>query len=197
MSRRAITAAVTTAGLAPLGWLAWRAANDGLGADPVEEITHATGEWALRFLVASLAVTPARRLVRGRLRTWLAPQRRTLGLLAWFWALLHFSTYVSLDLFFDFSLLAEDIAERPYITVGFATFVMLCALASTSTKRSIRRLGARWLRLHQLVYIAAITAVLHFLWLVKADLREPLIYAGVVATLLGTRLYRHFQTRAT
>jgi sulfoxide reductase heme-binding subunit YedZ len=161
-----------------------------LGANPVETVTHVTGEWTLRLLLATLAVTPLRRLFRW---SWLAPYRRTLGLLAFGYACLHFATYLSLDLALDFGALAEDIAERPYITVGFSGFLLLSLLAATSTRRAMRRLGRRWVWLHRLVYVAAACGVIHFLWLVKADLREPLLYGAVLAVLLVSRLV--FQLR--
>ena len=166
-------AIVLALGLLPLAGLAVGALLGRLGANPVETVTHVTGEWTLRLLLATLAVTPLRRLLQ---RPRLAAYRRTLGLLAFAYACLHFATYLSLDLALDFGALAEDIAERPYITVGFCGFVLLVPLAATSTRRAVR-----WL-------VAASCGVVHFLWLVKADLREPLIYAAVLAGLLGSRL---------
>jgi sulfoxide reductase heme-binding subunit YedZ len=183
---------VLLSGLTPVTVLAVRAARDGLGANPIEEITHETGLWALRFLLLCLMVTPLRRLTGWRALTL---ERRTLGLFAFFYATLHLSTYVGLDLGFEWSTLGEDILERPYITVGFATFLTLLALASTSTRAAARRLGRRWKQLHRLVYLAGIGAVVHFLWLVKSDLREPSIYAGVLAALLGIRLWWAWQAR--
>jgi sulfoxide reductase heme-binding subunit YedZ len=181
---------VLLAGATPVATLVVRAAADDLGANPIEEITHTTGEWALRFLLLCLMVTPARRLTGWRALTL---ERRTLGLLAFFYASLHLATYVGLDLGFAWSTLAEDIVERPYITVGFATFLILSTLASTSTRAAARRLGRRWKPLHRLVYLAGIGAVVHFLWLVKSDLREPLIYATVLASLLAIRLWWRWQ----
>ena len=185
--RRTLRAAVVLLGTAPLLALGARAALDGLGANPVEEITHETGGWALRFLLLTLAVTPARRLLGW---SWLAPERRSFGLFAFGYASLHFATYLTLDLELQLGALAEDILERPYITAGFAGFLSMVPLAATSTRASIRRLGRRWTKLHRLVYLAAVAAVLHYLWLVKADLREPLIYATVLAALLATRLLK-------
>jgi sulfoxide reductase heme-binding subunit YedZ len=167
-------------------------ATDDLGANPVEKVTHETGAWALRFLMASLAITPLRRLTGWRILTL---ERRTLGLFAFFYASLHFSTYVGLDLGFEWAFLGEDILERPYITVGFATFLVLLTLASTSGRRLTRRLGRRWKPLHRLVYAAGVGAVAHFLWLVKADTREPLLYAGLLALLLGLRAWWALQGR--
>jgi sulfoxide reductase heme-binding subunit YedZ len=185
--RRPIHAAVVVAALLPAAALAWRAATDGLGANPIEEITHETGETALRLLLASLAITPLRRALGWSA---LAPYRRTLGLLAFGYACLHLATYVALDLFFDWAAILEDVAERPYVTAGFTAFCCLLPLALTSTRGWIRRLGARrWTALHRLVYGAGIAAVVHFLWLVKADVSEPLAYAAVLALLLGARLW--------
>ena len=158
---------------------------DNLGADPVEKVTHETGEWALRLLLLTLLITPLRKWTGW---SWLAPHRRTLGLLCFLYATIHFTTYLVFDLGFDFGFLGEDIVERPYITVGFATFVILSSLAATSTKGAMRRLKKRWVSLHRLVYLAGVGAVVHFLWLVKADLREPLVYASVLLLLLATRV---------
>ena len=191
--RRAVHGAVIAVSLVPAALLVWRAATDGLGANPIEEITHETGETALQLLLACLAITPLRRA-----SGWsgLAPYRRTLGLLAFGYACLHLATYAALDLSFDWAAIAEDVAERPYVTAGFAAFCALVPLAITSTRGWIRRLGRRWVSLHRLVYVAAALAVLHFLWLVKADLREPLLYAGALALLLGARAFAWF-ARAT
>jgi len=189
--RMAWQAALVIACAAPLAGLIVRVAGGEL-ADPVEDITHLTGEWALRLLLASLAVTPLRRLFGWR---GLAPFRRTLGLLAFGYALLHFATYVALDLGFDFAALAEDVGERLYITAGFAAFLLLLPLAITSTRGWQRRLGRRWLKLHRVVYAAGALAVLHFIWLVKADLREPLIYAALLAALLGARAHHAWRKR--
>lgn len=199
--RRSVHAALTIVGLLPAAALAWRAASDGLGANPIEEITHETGETALRLLLASLAITPLRRALgwsglAPRLGAGLAPYRRTLGLLAFAYVCMHLATWVALDLFFDWAAILEDVAERPYVTAGFAAFCALVPLAITSTRGWIRRLGRRWLALHRLVYVAAILAVVHFLWLVKADLREPLAYASVLALLLGARLVGRFPAAA-
>jgi len=184
-------AVLVIAAAAPLAGLIVQAAGGEL-ADPVEDITHLTGEWALRLLLACLAVTPLRRLFGWR---GLAPFRRTLGLLAFGYALLHFATYVALDLGFDFATLAEDMGERLYITAGFAAFLLLLPLAITSTRGWQRRLGRRWLKLHRVVYAAGALAVLHFIWLVKADLREPLIYAALLAALLGARAHHAWRSR--
>lgn len=182
--RRRVHGALVALGLAPLAALVVGALRGELGANPVETVTHVTGDWTLRLLLATLAVTPLRRLLA---RPGLAPYRRTLGLLAFTYACLHFSTYLALDLTFDFGALAEDVAKRPYITVGFTAFCLLVPLAATSTRAMIRRLGRRWVTLHRLVYVAAVLGVVHFLWLVKADLRQPLVYAAVLALLFSLR----------
>jgi sulfoxide reductase heme-binding subunit YedZ len=183
--RRLAHAALIALALAPVAALALGAAHGELGANPVETLSHATGDWALRLLLASLAVTPLR---RWRRLAWLAPFRRTLGLLAFGYAVLHAAIFVALDLGFAFALLAEEIAERPYVTLGFGALLVLTPLAFTSTRAWQRRLGRRWIALHRLVYLAAVLAALHFVWLVKKDLREPLLYAGVLAVLLGARI---------
>lgn len=173
---------------APFGWLLWLAVSDGLGANPIEAITRYTGDWTLRFLLITLAVTPLRELCGW---SWLMRMRRMLGLFAFFYALLHFATYLVLDQFFAWRHIIDDIAERPYITVGFVCFVLLIPLAVTSSNAMMRRLGGRrWKRLHRSVYFIAIGGVVHFLWLVKADVREPLVYAAVLALLLAYRLLR-------
>lgn len=172
-------------GLVPLAIILFDTFTDRLGANPVEALSHRTGEWALKFLVLVLLVTPLRK-VFGWSR--LVPLRRMLGLYAFFYACLHVFVYLVLDRSMLLSEIITDIGKRPYITVGFAVFLMLLPLAITSTNGMIRRLGGRrWKRLHRLVYPAAIGAVLHFLWLVKSDLREPLVYAVLVIALL---LYR-------
>lgn len=183
-SRAAIHVCIVTLCFVPLFGLAYGALSDGLGANPIEKVTHVTGDWALRLLLVTLTITPLRQLTGWR---GIAPYRRTLGLCAFAYASLHFFTYLGFDLGFAFGLLGEDIAERPYITLGFAAFCALVPLAATSTRRAIRALGRRWVSLHRLVYAAALLAVLHYNWLVKADQRDPLIYAGVLAALLAAR----------
>jgi sulfoxide reductase heme-binding subunit YedZ len=165
-----------------LGWQA-----DALGANPIETITRASGEWALRFLLITLAVTPLRRLTGLH---WLLRLRRMLGLYAFAYAAAHFAIYLWLDQFFDWGAIARDILERPFITVGFAAFVLLIPLAATSNSFAIRRLGGRkWQSLHRSTYAIAIIAVVHFWWLVKADVLEPAIYALILAALLGVRAW--------
>jgi sulfoxide reductase heme-binding subunit YedZ len=171
--------------LAPAALLAWRAANGALGANPIEAATHATGDWALRLLLATLALTPLRRLFgwHGAIA-----YRRLLGLAAFGYASVHFAIWAVLDLGLDGAAIVDDVAERPFVTAGFGAFLLLAPLALTSTRGWMRRLGRRWAQLHRLAYLAAALAVLHHLWLVKADLRAPLLHAAVLAVLLAARL---------
>ena len=181
-----IKAGLFAAALAPFTALVVTGFTGGLGANPVEAITHTTGEWTLRLLLATLAITPLRHVTGW---VWLTRLRRMVGLFAFFYLVLHFATYAVLDASFDLAYVVEDVADRLYITAGFAAFVMLVPLAATSTNAMVRRLGPlRWRRLHRLVYAAGVCGVLHYLWLVKADLREPLVYAGILAVLLAARL---------
>lgn len=171
--------------LIPLGLLAWDAYNDNLGANPIEVITRSTGSWTLTFLLVTLSVTPLRKISGWQA---LIKFRRMLGLFAFFYACLHFTTYIWLDQFFDFEEIVKDIPKRPFITLGFASFVLLIPLALTSTSAMIRRLGRRWQTLHRLVYLIAMGGIVHFLWLVKADRRQPMLYGALLALLLGYRL---------
>ncbi|MFO1372788.1 MAG: protein-methionine-sulfoxide reductase heme-binding subunit MsrQ [Candidatus Competibacteraceae bacterium] len=182
-----------SAGLLPLAWLFWLGFTGQLGANPVETLSHHTGDWSLRFLLLTLAVTPLRRLTG-----WNGLQRfrRMLGLFAFFYVCLHFGVYLVFDQFFDVQAILRDVAKRPYITVGFASFLLLIPLAITSTNGMIKRLGRNWQRLHRLVYLIGVLGVLHYLWLVKADIAEPLFYAGVLSTLLGYRLWWHYSMLA-
>lgn len=181
-----IKAAVFAACLIPLALLTWRGFTRGLGANPIEYITHSTGWWTLTFLLVTLSVTPLRRLTG---LNWLLRLRRMLGLFAFFHVCLHFTTYIWLDQFFDWQSIVKDIAKRPFITVGFTAFVLLIPLAATSTNGMVKRLGARrWQLLHRLVYAIAILGVVHYWWLVKKDITEPAIFAVLLAVLLGARL---------
>jgi sulfoxide reductase heme-binding subunit YedZ len=167
---------------------------DQLGADPIDKLERLTGEWALRFLIASLAVTPLMRLTGWG---WLVTQRRFLGLAAFFWAVGHLSVYTVLDWFFDWQEIIKDVTKHLYITLGMLAFVLMVPLALTSTKASIRRLGgARWNALHSLVYVSVIAACLHFVWAVKQDIAEPMLYGGIAAMLLVFRLVRRPASRA-
>lgn len=170
--------------LAPFAVLTGNAVTDGLGANPIEEITHFTGQWTLYLLLVTLAITPLRRLTGRNLVRY----RRMLGLFSFFYACLHFLTYLVLDQFFDWTEIVRDVLKRPYITVGFSAFSLLIPLAATSTDAMVRRLGRRWKTLHQLVYIAATLGILHYLWLVKADTRDPLIFGAILVTLLLLRV---------
>ena len=172
--------------LYPLSNLLWLAYNNQLGANPIELITRSLGTWTLVFLMITLSITPLRKLSGW---TWLIKLRRMIGLYAFFYALLHFITYIWLDQFFDLHEIYKDVIKRPFITIGFAAFVLLIPLAITSTNSMMKRLGGkRWLLLHRLVYLIAIFGVLHYWWLVKKDITQPLIYAAVLTTLLGYRL---------
>lgn len=173
--------------LVPAARLAIGYADNGLGVNPIETLTHETGRAALLILIATLAVTPLRRITG---QAWLIRLRRPLGLFAFFYALLHFATYVVLDQFFAWEYIVEDILERPYITVGFTALVLLVPLALTSTRGWIRRLGRTWQRLHMLVYPAAALALLHFYWKLasKSDVRDALAYGAVLAVVLAVRL---------
>jgi methionine sulfoxide reductase heme-binding subunit len=172
--------------LVPFARLVWRAFAGTLGVNPIETITHSTGWWTLVFLLITLSITPLRRLLQ---QPWLLRLRRMFGLFAFFYVCLHFTTWIVFDHFFDWNAIAKDIAKRPYITVGFTAFVLLIPLAATSTNAMVRKLGAeQWQRLHRFVYLIAILGVLHFLWLVKKDLREPLLFAAILAMLLGFRV---------
>lgn len=174
------------AALLPLVRLVWLGINDGLGANPIEFITHSTGTWTLIGLLTTLAVTPLRKFSSWN---WLIRLRRMLGLFAFFYACLHFTTYIWLDQFFDMQAVVKDVIKRPFITVGFLAFVLLIPLAATSTNAMMKRLGGRnWQRLHRLVYAIAVLGVVHYWWLVKKDITQPLIYALVLTALLGIRL---------
>ena len=172
--------------LVPLAWLGWRGWNQDLSANPIEFITRYTGDWTLRFLVGTLAVTPLRKFLK---LPDLIRFRRMIGLFAFFYGCLHFTTYIWLDKFFDLNEMLHDVAKRPFITAGFTAFVLMVPLALTSTTGWIRRLGGkRWQRLHRLIYISAIAGVVHYYWLVKSAVQRPLFYGGLVAVALILRV---------
>ena len=177
--------------LVPFIALVIGAVNDTLGTNPVETMTHETGEWTLRFLLVTLMVTPLRRLSG---QNWLIKLRRMLGLYTFFYACLHFITYIWFDHYFDWMEIIKDIPKRPFITVGFTAFILLIPLAITSSNKMMRLLKKNWIKLHKLVYVIAVLGILHFLWLVKADTLEPIIYASVLLILLGYRAYYQRKT---
>jgi len=178
--------------LAPVGMLVWRYFHAGLGANPIEFITHSTGDWTLIFLLTTLAITPVRKLTHFY---GLISFRRMLGLFAFFYGLLHLTTYVWLDKFFDLHEMLHDIAKRKFITAGMTAFALMIPLALTSTKWAIRKLGKRWQILHRLIYFSAAAGVIHYIWLVKADLRKPLEYATILAVLLSYRVVSWIASR--
>ena len=184
--------AIFAAALVPAAALVYGFFTNDLTANPIDYITDTTGYTAISLLMISLSVTPLRRLTG-----WneVIKLRRMLGLLAFFYACLHFSTWLVLDWFFDFASMAADVVERPFITMGMATFLLLIPLAATSTAAMIRRLGKRWQQLHRLVYVAGLTAVIHFWWVVKADFREPRLFALALSILLGFRAWWTLRTR--
>ena len=185
MKLKLLKVAVFFAALIPLALLGLKAYQGNLGANPIEVITHATGDWTLRFLLLTLSITPLRRITgwQGWIRF-----RRMLGLFAFFYALLHLTTWLWLDKFFDVHEMVADVLKRRFITVGMTGLLLMLPLALTSTKGWIRRLGKRWQKLHRLVYLSAVAGVIHYWWLVKADVRKPEIYAAVLFVLLGIRV---------
>jgi sulfoxide reductase heme-binding subunit YedZ len=183
---RTVRVSIFVLALVPFAKMAVEAFAGGLGANPIEEVTHRSGWWTLSFLMLTLAVTPLRQISG---IGWLIKLRRMLGLFAFFYASLHFAIYLAIDQFFAWEFILEDIMDRPYITVGFTALLLLTPLAATSTKKMIKRLGGkRWNRLHRLIYVAAALGVLHFLWLVKEDIREPAIFGLILVGLLAYRV---------
>jgi methionine sulfoxide reductase heme-binding subunit len=191
---RAIKGVVFALALLPFARLVGGFFLDRLGVNPIETITRSTGTWTLVFLLITLTVTPLRRITGWN---WLLRLRRMLGLFAFFYVCLHFTTYLWLDQFFDWRGIVKDIAKRPFITVGFSAFVLLIPLAATSTNAMVKRLGAaRWLALHKLVYLIGTLGVVHYWWLVKKDITQPAIYGAVLAVLLGYRVaVRYIESR--
>ena len=181
--------------LAPLAWLIWRTLHNALGANPIEAITHFTGDCTLTFLLITLAVTPLRKLTR---QYWLINFRRMLGLFAFFYGTLHLMTWVWPDKGFDVHDMLADIVKRRFITAGMTAYALMIPLALTSTKWSIRKLGGkRWQALHRLIYFSAAAGVIHYIWLVKADLKKPLEYAAVLAVLMLYRLIAWIGSRSS
>jgi len=183
---------IFVAALGPLAWLVYFAVKGDLTANPIDYITDTTGQSALWLLVFTLTVTPLRRLTG---YNELIKLRRMLGLFAFFYACLHFTTWFVLDWFFDIASMASDVVDRPFITLGMTTFLLLIPLALTSTAASIRRLGKRWTVLHRLTYVAAVTAVIHFWWVVKADFRTPRLWALAICVLFGFRVWWEWSRR--
>jgi methionine sulfoxide reductase heme-binding subunit len=185
LKRRWVKPAAWVLCLAPLAYLGWLTWNNELGANPIERVEHFTGDWTIRLIVATLAITPLRKLLR---QPDLIRFRRLIGLFAFFYACLHFMAYVGLDQLFDAAAIWKDIAKRPYVTAGFTGFALMIPLAVTSTAGWIRRLGGkRWQKLHRLIYVTAIAGVIHYYWLVKSDVRLPIFYGFLVALELGFR----------
>ena len=172
--------------LIPLFMLVWDGFHDALGANPIEKITHRTGDWSLRFLLITLTITPLRKIFGWKQ---LVRLRRMFGLFAFFYVCIHFSIYIVFDHFFDVNEIAKDIVKRPYVTVGFTAFLLLIPLAITSTNKMMKRMGKSWKQLHQLVYVIAVLGILHYLWLVKADVLQPVIHAIILLLLLGIRVW--------
>jgi len=188
-----IKALIWAACLMPLARLGYKALTGGLTANPIEFITLSTGTWTLVFILATLSITPLRQVTGWN---WLIKLRRLIGLFAFFYGLLHFTTYIWLDKFFDLNDMARDVLKRPFITAGFCAFVLMIPLAATSTARAIRKMGGRkWQLLHRLICVSGIAAVVHFWWKVKADARQPKIYAAVLIVLLAWRIIDRFIQR--
>jgi sulfoxide reductase heme-binding subunit YedZ len=183
---RSIKAVVFLLALLPLVRLIVLGVMDALGANPVEFVIRSNGTWTLTFLLITLSITPLRRWTG---MNWLAALRRMLGLTTFFYVVLHFLSYVWLDQWFDWGAIVKDVTKHRYVLVGFSAFLLLISLAATSTNAMMRRLGKRWQTLHQLVYLIAVLGVAHYWWLVKKDVTMPLVYATVLALLLGIRMY--------
>jgi methionine sulfoxide reductase heme-binding subunit len=190
---RLLKSGVFLLALVPISLLLWKASTGDLSANPIQDITQETGVWTLRFLMFTLSITPLRKLTGwGRLSRF----RRMLGLFAFFYGFLHFTTYIYLDKFFAFDEMIRDVAKRPFITVGFTAFVLMIPLAATSTNRMTKWLGGkRWQALHRLVYFIALCGVIHYLWLVKADTSRPLRYGAVLSVLFLYRLWDYIRSR--
>jgi sulfoxide reductase heme-binding subunit YedZ len=178
--------------LLPLVWVVWRVVSNDLGPDPAQELAIETGEWSIRFLLLALAMTPLRQ-VTGLVD--FVRQRRMVGLFAWFYASLHFLVWLSFLWGFRWGTIGAEIIERPYITMGFLAWVILLALALTSPKFMLRKLGRNWKRLHRLVYVSGVLAIVHLLWIQRTDLIEPVFYGSILAVLLGYRLYNRSRAK--
>lgn len=181
--------AVFGAALLPLAWLIWRIAANDLGPDPAQELAISTGEWTLRFLLITLSLTPLRHIT-GRIE--FVRIRRMVGLFALFHAAIHFTVWMSLLLGFRWFAIGEELLERPYISIGFLALLILIALGITSPRAMVRRMGKNWKRLHRLIYVAAILAIVHLTWILRTDVGEAVLYGSILALLLAYRLYRRF-----
>ncbi|MDI1279549.1 sulfite oxidase heme-binding subunit YedZ [Methylobacter sp.] len=179
--------------LVPFGLLLKDAINDHLGANPIETLHFGFGDWALRFLCIGLALSPSK-TVTGQ--NWPMRFRRMMGLFAFFYASLHLLVFIVLDLSLSWEAFKDEVPKSPYILMGLLTYLLLFPLAVTSTKKMQKRLGRSWIKLHQLVYVAGLTAVVHYFWLVKADYTEPLIYTVVIGAVLGIRVAVYYRKRA-
>jgi sulfoxide reductase heme-binding subunit YedZ len=179
--------------LLPTAWLTWGLLTGNLGANPAETLQLQTGRWAFKFLILTLAVTPIRRLTGWNT---VIQYRRMLGLFAFYYASLHFTTYIVLDQYFDWRNMLVDVRKRPFITMGFTAFVLLIPLAATSTRGWIRRLGRKWQTLHRLIYVSGLCAAIHFIWKVKVVSGAPVWYAAAIVGLLGFRLVWWARKRA-
>jgi sulfoxide reductase heme-binding subunit YedZ len=177
---------VFVAALIPLALLVLGSFRGSLGANPIEKITHQTGLWTLILLLVTLSITPLRRITAVN---WVIQYRRMIGLFAFFYGCLHLMTYVWLDQFFDFHAMLHDVYKRPFITAGFTGFILMVPLALTSTQWSIRKLGKKWQTLHRLIYFSALAGVIHFIWLVKKDIQEPVMYAIILGILMSIRVF--------
>ncbi len=178
--------------LLPIAWLVRGFFLNELGANPIEYLLHELGAWTLRFLVLTLSITPLRKITG---KAYFLQFRRMFGLYTFFYACCHFLVYLVLDQFFDWSNIIADVTKRPYITVGFTALVLLTPLAITSTNKMMRRLGKRWKKLHRIVYLIAILGVVHYYWLVKADIQRPLIYGAIFTLLFAIRIYYYSKSR--
>ena len=179
--------AIFTTALIPLGWVVWRIGANDLGPDPAQELAISTGEWTLRFLLLTLSLTPLRQITR---QVAFVRVRRMVGLFTLFYAAIHFTVWMSLLLGFRWYAIGEELLERPYISIGFIALLILIALGITSPKAMVRRMGKNWKRLHRLIYPAAILAIVHLTWILRADLSEAVLYGSILAILLGYRLWR-------
>jgi len=180
--------------LSPFAWMVWDTVQDKLGPDPIETLHFRSGDWTLRFLMLTLTCTPLKLLFNWNFQHRF---RRMLGLFTFFYATVHLSVYLALDLSFSWEQMVDEIPDSPYVLVGLAAYILLLPLALTSTRKMVQRLGRNWKKLHRLIYVIAVLGVIHFLWLVKEDLREPLIYAAVLTFLLGTRMVFAIRSKNT